>query len=153
LAPAWAWVNFEKDVFAVANLGHRFPGELRYLFHNIGAKIPRDLPGDHWARRIEKLALRTYENASVLTMLSELDRKALAQLTSLKLVYIVIWACPYCSARSKGLADYEEMFVNFDKYHVEHSPYCRWSELLYVLVHSTSIHSISYPSKTCLGST
>ncbi|KAK8110242.1 uncharacterized protein PG998_006699 [Apiospora kogelbergensis] len=52
LSPAFAWVNFEKDIFCIENLGHRFGGRFRFLSPNIGAKVPKPLAADHWASRI-----------------------------------------------------------------------------------------------------
>ncbi|KAK8101890.1 hypothetical protein PG999_012264 [Apiospora kogelbergensis] len=59
LSPAFAWVNFEKDIFCIENLGHRFGGRFRFLSHNIGAKVPKPLAADHWASRIQTLTLQT----------------------------------------------------------------------------------------------
>ncbi|KAK8856744.1 hypothetical protein PGQ11_012656 [Apiospora arundinis] len=59
LAPAFAWVNFEKDAFCIENLGHRYETRFRFLLHNIGAKVPKPLAADHWASRIQTLTLHT----------------------------------------------------------------------------------------------
>lgn len=59
LQPAFAWVNFEKDIFNIENISYRFDGRFRFLMHNIGAKIPKPLAPDHWASRIQTLTLRT----------------------------------------------------------------------------------------------
>ncbi|KAK8001633.1 hypothetical protein PG991_013855 [Apiospora marii] len=59
LAPAFAWVNFEKDIFNIENINHRLDGRFRFLMHNIGVKIPKPLAPNHWASRIQTLTLRT----------------------------------------------------------------------------------------------
>jgi hypothetical protein len=56
--PAFAWVNFEKDVFIIENTSHRFPGNMRFLLRNVGAKMPPPLEPGHWASRIQTLAFR-----------------------------------------------------------------------------------------------
>ncbi|KAK8035527.1 hypothetical protein PG993_010522 [Apiospora rasikravindrae] len=59
LKPAFAWVNFEKDIFSIENVDHRLGGRFRFLLHHIGAKVPKPLAPDHWASRIQTLALQT----------------------------------------------------------------------------------------------
>ncbi|KAK8040990.1 hypothetical protein PG994_013997 [Apiospora phragmitis] len=59
LKPAFVWVNFEKDIFTIQNIDHRHSGSFRFLMHNIGSKVPKPLAPDHWASRIQTLALQT----------------------------------------------------------------------------------------------
>lgn len=59
VSPAYAWVNFEKDMFCIGNIDHHYRGRFRFLLHNISAKIPKPLVGNHWASRIQTLAIRT----------------------------------------------------------------------------------------------
>ncbi|KAK8066704.1 hypothetical protein PG997_013451 [Apiospora hydei] len=59
LKPAFAWVNFEKDIFSIENISHRLGGRFRFLMHQIGAKVPKPLAPGHWASRIQTLALHT----------------------------------------------------------------------------------------------
>ncbi|KAI2628308.1 hypothetical protein GGS21DRAFT_492628 [Xylaria nigripes] len=79
------WVNFDRDVFFLGS-NYRYPGQLRFLFSGIGTRSPSALKDDHWAHRIQQLALYVSENDH----LSDLDRKTLPQLKGLRKVLLVI---------------------------------------------------------------
>lgn len=86
LSPAFTWVNFEKDIFMLSSR-YRFPGQLRFLFQKIGAISPPDIPGNHWARRIQHLGIRMSTQHDCP---NELDARGLSQMVSLKRVYLIL---------------------------------------------------------------
>ncbi|CAJ2508972.1 Uu.00g139980.m01.CDS01 [Anthostomella pinea] len=87
LSPAYTWVNFQRHTFFVHNAHYRLPGRLRFLFHNIGAKIPQEIKSDHWSKRIQKLAVFATAESNTL---NDLDKAALLQLTGMKTVFIIL---------------------------------------------------------------
>ncbi|KAI1073988.1 hypothetical protein F5B20DRAFT_586706 [Whalleya microplaca] len=84
IAPTDTYVNFERDVFFAENTNYRYPGRLRFLFRNIGTKMPHEVVD--WSKRIQKLAMFVCPQSITL---DDLDRKALSQLTGLKTVFVV----------------------------------------------------------------
>lgn len=58
---------------------------MRFLYRNIGARIPKELTTDHWAFRIQKLAF--YEG---LVHWGDIDRTVLGKMTALQVVYLVV---------------------------------------------------------------
>ncbi|RYP75823.1 hypothetical protein DL770_007340 [Monosporascus sp. CRB-9-2] len=99
--PAYAWVDFERDVFFIGGM-HRFPGLLLFLFHGTNWRMPPQLDDDHWSRRIRQFAMRVSKSDS----LEELDKSALAHMRMLKTVFLLpvipakehVWFC-YCGGR------------------------------------------------------
>ncbi|KAI0123443.1 hypothetical protein BJ170DRAFT_599406 [Xylariales sp. AK1849] len=98
LAPAYAWVNFQRDPFIIENTSYGFPGRLRFLLSGIGAKMPRELDTSHWGSRIQKLCFylipMLIENAC-----DDLDRKVFTRMNSLRTVYLVTILSSRCSYR------------------------------------------------------
>lgn len=89
LKPAFAWVNFEKDVFIVQNTSYRLPGNLRFLLRNIGAKLPPPLDPGHWASRIRTLALYVADPKDRALSLPQ-NMAVWVNMTSLKTVLLII---------------------------------------------------------------
>ncbi|KAI8628379.1 hypothetical protein F5Y19DRAFT_486056 [Xylariaceae sp. FL1651] len=86
----YTWVNFEKDIFFVGS-NYRWPGQLRFLFYRIGGKLPQAIKDDHWALRIQQLAMYVSDKDS----LCELDRRAFSQLKHLRKVFLIVHKACY----------------------------------------------------------
>ncbi|KAI1260567.1 hypothetical protein F5Y18DRAFT_441765 [Xylariaceae sp. FL1019] len=84
--PTHSWANFGRDVFIFGS-GYRHPGQLRFLFDYIGHVAPKDLAEDHWARRIQVLAMFVSLHDGL--FLSDLDRRAFTQLNALRKVVLI----------------------------------------------------------------
>ncbi|KAJ8132641.1 hypothetical protein O1611_g992 [Lasiodiplodia mahajangana] len=87
--PAYTWANFNRDVFFLGSF-YRHPGLLRFLFHGVNHRIPRDINEDHWAHRIRQLAVYL----PIRDPLNELDLRAFSQLRGLRKVFLVFRVDP-----------------------------------------------------------
>ncbi|KAK6073322.1 hypothetical protein SCUP515_06934 [Seiridium cupressi] len=112
-SPGRAWVNFKRDVFFVDNVDYRRPGRMRFLHHNIGAWMPKELDSDHWAFRIEKLAFYTDHDRW-----DELDYRVFSKMDKLRSVFIVTRCiCPCWLAMRERVEDTDEYgFISHQEY-------------------------------------
>lgn len=97
--PAYTWVNFEKDIFIINNTTYNYGGRLRFLLRGIGAKFPAELSSNHWATRIQKLALRVQDAwqraREPCGRIDELDGKIISKMKALKTIYIITARNPH----------------------------------------------------------
>lgn len=106
LRPAYAWVNFRKDVFFVDTIGYRLPGRLRFLFYDIGNRLPQLFGINHWATKIQKLAfyINGPRQSKLYGLWDEIDINALAKMRLLKQIFLV-FQCSGCSVEYQYRAD------------------------------------------------
>lgn len=139
LKPAFAWVNFEKDIFSIENISYRFGGRFRFLMHNIGVKVPKPMAPNHWASRIQILTLQTecrpvviedahrqalnwfsmgdrYGRYSPPASLMDIDDQVLQMMASLKRILLVIQRFKLCSVTRRLLDSAEKTLGGYLEY-------------------------------------
>jgi hypothetical protein len=98
-----AWVDFNRDIFFIANSEFDRPGQMRFLLGDAKRKT-KTISAQHWAKRIQRLSLDVYaytgppsndgempthiRNREI--KLDELDLRILPELDSLKVLFLVV---------------------------------------------------------------